>query len=150
MAGSSGSHIISLGATVTPLRRLYLSSTFSCQRTRITTASGGLIPPYQGSVYSALATGTYILNQTTDLTLNYSFSLGDYAHHDFDSNPESPPPLGIRYQQHAVQAVFSRRLSKSFTTRLRYAFYYYDEPTAGGASDYQAHTIFATLTYRLH
>jgi len=150
LAGSSGSHIISLGATVTPLRRLSLSSTFSYQRTRITTASGGLIPPYQGSVYSALATGTYILSPTTDLTLNYSFSLGDYAHHDYVSNPESPPPLGIRYQQHAVQAVLSRRLSKSFTTRLRYAFYYYDEPTAGGAADYQAHTIFATLTYRLH
>jgi hypothetical protein len=149
LAGSSGSHILSLGGTVTPLRRLSLSGTFSFQRTRITTASGGLIPPYQGSVYSALATGTYIFDKATDLALNYSFSLGDYAHHDFDSNPQSPPPLGIRYQQHAVQAVLSRHISKSFTTRLRYAFYYYDEPTAGGATDYTAHTIFATLTYHL-
>jgi hypothetical protein len=148
LAGTWGSHILSLGATFTPLRRLSLSSTFSYQRTRTTTASGGLIPPYQGGVYSALANGTYIFNPATDLTLNYSFSLGDYAHNDSVSNPDSPPPLGIRYQQHAVQAVLSRRVSKNFTARLQYAFYFYDEPTAGGATDYKAHTIFATLTYR--
>jgi len=148
LAGNSGSHIVSLGAAFTPLRRLSLSSTFSYQRTRTTTASGGLIPPYEGGVYSALATGAYIFNPATDLTLNYSFSLADYAQNNFVSNPGSPPPLGIRYQQHAVQTVLSRRVSKNFTTRLQYAFYYYDEPTAGGAANYKAHTVFATLTYR--
>ena len=148
LAGSAGSQIVSLGATVTPWRRLSLSSTFSYDWSRTTTASGGLIPPYEGNIYSALANGTYIFNQATDLSMTYSFSLGDYAHHDFDANPESPPPLGIRYQQHAIQAALSRRLSKNFTTRLRYAYYYYDEPTAGGAVNYKAQTIFATLTYR--
>jgi hypothetical protein len=141
---------VGLGATVTPVRRLSLSGTFSYQQTRTATASDGLLPPYQGNIYSALASGTYVFDPATDLSLNYSFSLADYAHNDTSTNPESPPPLGIRYQQHAIRAILSRRLSKSFTARLQYAFYYYEEPTLGGANDYRAHSIFATVSYRLH
>ena len=148
LAGRSDSHLVSLGTTFTPWRRLTLSGTCSYQRTRATTASDGFLPPYAGSIYGALATSTYVFNETTDLMLNYSFSLADYTQESSAPNPESPPPLGIRYQQHALQAILSRRVGQSFTTRLQYGFYYYDEPTLAGASNYRAQTILASLTYR--
>jgi Planctomycete cytochrome C len=149
LAGEYDSHIYSLGATFTPQRRLSISSTFSYQDTRTATASAGLIPPYKGGVYSALINGTYIFNGTTDLSLNYSFSLADYSHDNSSANPNSPPPLGIQYQQHAVQAALSRRINKNLTTRLHYGYYYYDEPSLVGVNNYEAHSVFITLTYRL-
>jgi len=148
LAGRSDSDLYSLGATLTPLWRLSLSTTLSYQRTRTATASAGFVPAYEGGVYSALIAGSYIINQTTDVMLSYSFSSADYAQDNAGSNPASPPPLGIHYQQHALQAVLSRRVSRNFTTRLQYGFYYYDEPTAAGATNYKAHMILASLTYR--
>jgi hypothetical protein len=94
-----------------------------------------------------LANGTYILNEKTDVSLNYSFSWADYAHDSTDAN--SPPPLGIKYQQHAVQAVLSRRVNKNLTTRLQYGYYHYDEPSLAGANDYRVHSIFGVLAYRM-
>jgi len=58
--------------------------------------------------------------------------------------------LGIRYQQHAVQAVLSRRINSQLTTRLQYGFFYYDEPTSGGVANYKAHLLFASLIYHFH
>jgi mono/diheme cytochrome c family protein len=146
LANEYDSHIYSVGATITPLRRLALSTTFSYQDTRTATPSSGLIAPYKGDVYSALVSGSYILNEVTDLALTYAFSKADYANDSLRTS--SPPPLGIRYQQHAVQATLSRRLNKNLTTRLQYSYYYYDEPSLAGANDYKAHSIFAVLTYR--
>jgi cytochrome c len=149
LAGKYESHIYSLGAIWTPRPRLFLSGTFSYQDTSTTTASSGIIPPYKGGVYSALVGGTYLLDKATDLLLNYSFSLADYSQANFQPSPTSPPPLGIRYQQHALQAAISRRLSKRLTTRLQYGYYYYDEPTAAAVNNYRVQSIFATLTYHL-
>jgi len=108
-----------------------------------------LIPPYKGDVYGALLSGTYILDQTTDLALSYSFSRGDYSD-DRTITPTTPLPMGIKYQQHALQAALIRRISKHLTTRLQYGFYYYDEPSLAGADNYKAHTVLATLVYHFH
>lgn len=150
LAGQYDSHIYSVGATMTPQRRLALTTMFSYQDTRTVTASSGIVPPYRGDVYSALASGTYILNKSTDLLLNYSFSLADYSQSNEVTGPNTPPPLGIKYQQHALQAAISWRLRKNVATRLQYGFYYYDEPTAQDVNNYTAHSIFATLTYSFH
>jgi len=148
LAAHSGSDVYSLGATLTPLWRLSLSTTLSYQRTRTATASAGFIPTYEGQIYSALVSGNYIFNPRTDLAVSYSLSLADYPQNQANANPESPPPLGIRYQQHALQVVLSRHMSPHFTTRLQYGFYYYGEPSAAGATNYKAQMILASLTYR--
>jgi hypothetical protein len=147
LAGKYDSHIYSLGATFTPHQRLYLSSSFSYQDTTTSTPYPEFIPPYKGGVYSALVSGTYILNQVTDLSLSYSLSLADYSQDNSPVNPGNPPPLGIRYQQHALQAALSRRFNKNLTGRLQYGYFYYDEPTLVGANNYKVHSIFAILTY---
>jgi hypothetical protein len=149
LAGKYNSHIYSAGATITPFQRLVLCGTFSYEDSKTATDSSGLIPPYKGDVYSALLSGTYILDQTTDLALSYSFSRGDYSD-ERTITPQRPLPLGIKYEQHALQAALIRRVSKHLTTRLQYGFYYYDEPTLAGASNYKAHTVLATLTYHFH
>jgi hypothetical protein len=119
---------------------------FSYSDSTVTTENTGLIPPYKGGVYSALINGLYIINQSTDFSLTYSFSLGDYSQ---DFSEGSPPPLGIRYQQHALRAGISRRIKKNITTRLQYGYYYYDEPILAGFNDFNAHSIFATLVCRI-
>jgi len=150
LAGKSDSHIYSFGATATPLRQFLLSGTFSFQDSSTITPSGGFVPQYTGHTYSALLSGTYIINEATDLGLTYSFSMSDYSQYEFPIDPRSPPPLGIRYQQHGVQATLTRRVNKYLTTRLQYGFFYYDEPTLANVNDYKAHTVLATLTYHFH
>jgi len=147
-AGQYDANVYSAGLTFTPRRRWALSGTFSYQETTTTTPGGGLIRPYQGDIYSAWIGVTYILTPATDLALNYSFSLADYARPEAAPNPDGPPPPGIRYEQHAVQASLSRRIRKNITTRLQYGYYRYEEPTLAGANDYRVHAIFATLAYR--
>jgi hypothetical protein len=149
LAGEYDSHIYGLGLTLTPRQRLSFSGTFSYQDTITKTASAGFVPPYKGNVYSALAGGTYILNQTTDLLLNYSFSFSDYSQPNPPVNPASPPPVGIRYHQHALQAAVSHRFNKRLSARLQYGYYYYDEPSTADVNNYRVHSIFATMTYHL-
>ena len=149
LAGESDSHVYGLGLTFTPWRRFSLIGTFNYQKSATTTANPGVIPPYEGDIYSALLSGTYILTAKTDFLLNYAFSLADYSQPDPDPFGGSPPPLGIHYQQHAVRATLSHRVNRNITTRLQYGFYYYAEPSLVGADNYRAHTIFATLTFHL-
>ncbi len=148
LAGKTDSHVYSLGATLAPWRRLSLSGTFSYQRSLTETADSNLIPPYQGDIYSALLSGSYILNQSTIIYLNYAFSLGDYTASNVNLGPNTPPPLGISYQQHAVQVALGHQFTKNLSTRLQYTYYYYDEPSASGVNNYKANAIFGTLTYR--
>jgi mono/diheme cytochrome c family protein len=146
LAGRYDSQIYSLGTTITPARRIVLTTMFSYQDTRINTPNPDYIQSYKGNVYSALFNGLYIVNQSTDLSVNYSFSLADYAQPVLE---QGPPPTGIRYQQHAVRAGISRRINKNMTARLQYGYFYYDEPTLAGFNDYTAHSVFATLACRI-
>jgi len=56
-------------------------------------------------------------------------------------------PLGIDYHRHAVQIGARHRFGKNVSTRLQYRFEHYDEPTSGGAVNYEAHTVFATVSF---
>jgi hypothetical protein len=57
--------------------------------------------------------------------------------------------VGIQYQQHAAQIGLTRRFGQNLSARLQYGFYYYSEPSSGGADNYSANAIFATVTWRL-
>lgn len=146
LAGRDNSYNYSLGATVIPQHRMTLTGTFSYENSGITTMGNGLVPSYKGDIYSTLVGGTYLLAKDTDFSLNYGFSMADYNQGALTFN--SPPAVGIRYQQHAVHAALSRRLNEYLSVRLQYGFYYYNEPPANGANDYRAHSVFATLNYR--
>ena len=101
--------------------------------------------PYAGNIYSAIASGSYVLSPMTDLTASYSLSLADFDQENFVGGL----PLGIKYQQHAVQVGLKRRIGKGKTLSLQYSFYHYDEPSSGGFNNFNAQSIFATLSFAL-
>ncbi len=146
-AGESGINVYTLNLTLTPWQRLYFSSTFSFQRSSTVTADNGLavVEPYRGDTYSLLNTATWTLSAKTDLLLNYYFSKADFSQDNFATGL----PLGIRYQQHTLQAGFTHRLSKAVTTKIQYAWYYYSEPSDGNAPNYRGNSVLGMLAFRL-
>lgn len=145
-AGRERGQTVSLGATVTPLRRLSLNATLSYQDSTLTTAADGspAVVPYQGHTVTALASGTYVLSQHTDLFAAYFCSLADYG----QSNYAKGLPLGLEYQRQGAQVGVSRRLGKNVSARLLYRFDCYREPSSGGANNYTAHSIYGTLNFQ--
>jgi hypothetical protein len=141
------SSIYSINNTFTPWRRLCLSGTFSYRDGRTKTAYNGIagIVPYEGDVYSVIASATYVLSDKTDLDTSYSFSRADYR----QNNAVNGLPLGITYDWHSLMAGVRREISKNMTARLQYGFFRYAELTSGNAANYDAHAIFATLLVRL-
>jgi hypothetical protein len=146
LAGQDRSHIISINATMTPMPRLYFFTTFSYRTSTTTTAANGspAVVPYRGDIYTAFASGTCILNRTTDLFGSYAFSEANYGQNDFASGL----PLGIQYLRHSVQVGLARRFSRNISAKLQYRFDYYDEPSSWGANNYRAHSVFGVFTFQ--
>ena len=146
-AGNQDAHVYSANLTLTPWRRLYLSTTFSYSQSRILSGvnNGTTVVPYRGDVYSVLSSASFVLSKSTDLHATYSFSRADYRQH----NQTDGLPLGILYDRHSVLAGITRRLLKNMTGTLQYGFFYYNEPTSGGANNYRAHAVMASLNVAL-
>jgi hypothetical protein len=142
-AGDETTHAYSFNAVLTPVRRLYLSGTFSYSDSRIATAFDGQdgLVPWEGGVYSVLSSATYALNPRTDLRAAYLYSAAGYGQHN-----QAGLPAGIDYDRHSLQLGVTHRFGHQLVTGLQYGFYRYREPTLGGANDYTAHGIFATAT----
>jgi len=146
-AGNQDAHVYSANVTLTPWRRLYLSTTFSYSQSRILSGvnNGTTVVPFRGDVYSVLSSANFVLSKSTDLHGSYSFSRADYRQH----NEAEGLPLGIFYDRHAIMAGVTRRLLKNMTATLQYGFFYYNEPTSGGANNYRAHAVMASLNVAL-
>ena len=148
LAGNHDAHILSFNATMSPFARLYLSTTFSWQDSRISTPGEGTnspsVAPYQGQIYSVISSANYVWNEKTELQSSYSFSCADYG----QNNEVNGLPLGLTYQSHGLQAGISRQLRKNVRLNLQYGWYYYDEPTSGHLADYTAHGVFAVVNVR--
>ena len=100
-----------------------------------------MVVPYRGKVYSVLGNMSYALNDKTDLRASYTFSRADYR----QQNDAAGLPLGIVYRQHGATASLTRRLLKNMSGTVQYGFFYYTEPTSGGANNYKAHADMANM-----
>jgi hypothetical protein len=147
ISGDYASHIYSINTSVTPMRKIFLNAGFSWQPTALTTADNGIntIVPYRGDIYSVLANGTYALSRKTDLFAGYSFSTANYG----QQNLTVGVPVGIIYHEKGAQAGVTHRFTKNISAQLRYGYYRYREPSSGGASDFTANSIFATVMFKL-
>lgn len=145
-AGNYDAHIFGLGGIVTPWQRIYLSSTFSVQNARTATADNNspAIVPYEGQVYSFLNNITFALSPRTDLFATYNLTLADFSQDNFSAGL----PLGVNYQQHALQAGFSRKIFQNIVARFQYGLFLYNDPGLGHAADYTAHAVLGTFTMR--
>ena len=132
-------------ATLTPWRRFYLSGTFTYSQSRAVTADNGdaSVVPYRGDIYTLTATATYALNPKTDLQAIYNFSHAGYG----QNNSAMGVPLGLDFTRHGLIAGLTRRFSPRVSGTLRYEFDQYTEPSSGGANNFTAHGIFATVAY---
>jgi hypothetical protein len=146
LAANLDSHVYSFGATLTPWRRLYLSTTLSYTDSKIVSGvnNGTSSVAYSGDIYSALASANFVLSKATDWHANYSFSRGDYE----QSSSLDRVPFGLLYERHAVTTGLTRRFKKNITTRLEYGFFRYDEGGGREIADYTAHAVLATLNIR--
>jgi hypothetical protein len=147
LAGRDQAHQYGITTTITPTRRLFVDGTFQYQPTSTTTADNGskFINNYHGDIYSVIGSASYILTTNSDLFSSFSYSKADYGQR-FNG---AALPLGIQYQQHAVRFGVNYKFNSSVTAKLHYAFYHYEEPSSANANDYNAHSIFATVTVKL-
>ncbi len=152
LTGHTESQTYSIGAVLTPHPRLYFSGSLSYQPSTTRTANNNIstVGPYHGDTYSADASTTFVLSQSTDLFLGWVFSEANFGQDNAVLlAPTGTVPVDIRYQEQSIQAGLTRRFSKNLAGRLQYSFDYYHEPSSGDANDFRAHTIFATLNLRL-
>jgi hypothetical protein len=146
LSSEHDAHVYSLNAMWTPWRRLYLFTTFSFHDSRTLTGDNGspAIAPFRGHIYSAMASGTYLLDEQTDVNLSYHFSRADFG----QNNAAVSLPLGIDYRSHALRAGLGRRFWKRLAVNLEYFLSLYDEPSARRFNDFTAHGVFASLRAR--
>jgi hypothetical protein len=145
--GQQEAHIYSFNTIITPARRVYLTATLSYSDSRIDTpfdgaTSGQILVPWQGQIYSALASATYLLNTNTDVHLAGVFSQSDFA----QNNQATGLPAGINYQHYGLQVGVTRRFAKNLVANLAYSFYQYREPTSGNYNNYIAQGVLGSLT----
>lgn len=146
-SGKQDAHTYSFNATLTPWRRLYLGNTLTYRHSRTTTENNGVpyVVPYKGDLYSLVSSASYVLSETTDWTTSYTYSRSDYG----QNNVVAGLPVGLDFELHGVQTGVTWRFRKTFTTRLQYGFYNYDEKNTGGYNNYTAHAVFAMLSVKL-
>jgi hypothetical protein len=143
LAGKHYADVYGITAGFAPYRKWYLAAAFTYSDSKTVTAQNGdpSVVPYQGNVYSVVATANYALNKSTEFHAAYSFSRAAYG----QDNLAYGLPLGLDFTRHDLMVGVTRRLTKTLTSSLRYAYYRYAEPTSGGVNDYTAQGIFATL-----
>jgi mono/diheme cytochrome c family protein len=137
---------LSVRATLTPFRRLYLGASASYQDSTLTTAADGspTIVPYRGHTFTLLASGTCVCSTNLDLFAACFFSNADYGQDNFAKGL----PLGIEFQRQGAQFGLSRHFGRNVSAKLQYRFDYYSEPGSGGANNYVAHAIFGALSFQ--
>jgi hypothetical protein len=142
-AGNYDASIYSANVSLNPLRRVYLSETFSYRHTRTSTANNisPVVVPYEGDVYSSMLAATFVMNNKTDITGGYTYSWADYGQNNFPAGL----PLGEVYQWHMANVGITRKIKRNVTANLQYRFYYYDEEKNGGINNYTAHGILASV-----
>jgi hypothetical protein len=147
LAGNYQAQTVAFNTVLTPWRRLFLSTTFSYQNARTSTWANDSpsVVPYQGNIYTVMASASYVLNQKTDLNASYSLSMADFA----QDNAAYGLPLGIKYQQHALQVGIKRQIGKGNSFSVQYSFYHYNEPSSGGFNNFNAQAVFAMLSFEI-
>jgi hypothetical protein len=146
LAGTYLADTYGIGATLSPFPRLRLSGTFTYSDARTATADHDSVSviPYHGDIISFIMNVNYAWTTNREVYAGYAFSRADYGRNDAAEGL----PLGLDYQRHGVTVGLRERLGARVTAGLRYRFYYYSEPGAGGFNDYTAHGVFATLSYK--
>ena len=137
-----------VSATITPMRKLFLSGSMTYSRSRTSTADNNdpSIVPYQGEIYTLIASANYSFNPKTKLQLACNFSHANYA----QNNAFAGVPAGLDYTRQDFIISLSRQFTENLGGAIHFEFSQYEEPGVASANNYSANGIFASLTYQWH
>ena len=80
----------------------------------------------------------------TSLQAGYAFSQTNYG----QDNAAAGTPSGIDFTRNRVIVGLTRQLTKRLSGSLHYEYSEYSEPSSGGANNFTAQGVFATLVYK--
>ena len=137
-----------VSATITPMRKLFLSGSMTYSRSRTSTADNNdpSIVPYQGEIYTLIASANYSVNPKTRLQLACNFSHANYA----QNNTFAGVPAGLDYTRQDFIIGLSRQFTENLGGAIHFEFSQYEEPGVASVNNYSANGIFASLTYQWH
>lgn len=141
------SHIVALNASWSPWSRLYLQAGVNYVDSALRTPASdytAAVLEAQNNYWSVNLNAGIVLDDKTDLNLGYTYYRAD--------NYKDNTPIGIPYgsgaEEHGVSATLSRRINKNLRASLRYGYYNYNDDTASGQRDYDAHVVYTSLQYQ--
>ncbi len=155
-------NIYSMGATWTPINRLFLTGLICYQDTLTTTFDNGsnTVLPFRGNVYSVIGNAGYALDMKSDLDFQMTYSHSD----NFVNNGGYGPTLGLataalNSAQYGLPYMVSddltnasigwkHRINDHTSVGVRFGFWNNHEPSSGGINDYSAYVVSASYTFR--
>ena len=144
------SHILSETVSWTPRHWLYLQGgvNYVWDETRTPAndppAPGGLVLDSENDYWQATFTTGLALGAKTDLQLEYTYSRAD----NYVDNSAAGQPFGAGFEEHTAFATLSRPITRSMIWKLRYGYFKSRDQATGGHTDYEAHLIYTSMTYR--
>lgn len=141
------SHIFAQNVSWTPWTRLYLQAGVNYVWSETETPTSDYtqaVLDAQNNYWTLNFNSGLVLDDKTDLNVGYFYYRAD----NFDDNSADGLPLGMGAEEHGVTATLTRRINKNLRVTLRYGYFHYDEESAGGRNDYEAHIVSSSLQYR--
>ncbi|MFA6544768.1 MAG: hypothetical protein WCS99_10105 [Limisphaerales bacterium] len=140
-------HIASQSLSWAPWSRLFLTGSFNYSLDSTSSASqkvGDLLTEARNDYWMANAGLTFIVDDKTDLTANYSY----YSADNYVDNSLYAMPYGTSENDQTFNVGIKRNFTKTVSGSLSYGYFMHNEPSSGGLYNYNAHLIFSSLTYR--
>lgn len=139
----------SIGSTIhwTPISRLSGNLHASLTKWDLSSYSNNFsgVSPYQGWSWWIGSRWDWVLNPKTDIYAGYDFSRAD-----FDSGTSgSAFAQGLDYRWHRSKAGIHYHWRENVSTFAEYAYSVWDQPSLGGAQDFEAHGVFVGVNWRL-
>ena len=141
-------HIFSQSVSWIPWHRLYLQGAVTWALDETDTPSdhalGGatnVAPDLRNNYWNFSAGAGLVLDNKTDLQLNYFYYLAD----NYVDNSLYSQPYGADSQEHTVSVALIRRFTERIRWSIRYGFFTNDDHTSGGHNNYKSHLVYSTL-----
>lgn len=130
--------------TWTPTPRLFLSGTYTLVEDLTESVAAGLQGVFSGIIvdlpndyWQVSGNLYYVVSQLLDIQLTYQYlEMSNYL-----NTAPTTVPYGSDLVQHHGSARLIFHINDRTRARLGYDYYEYDEPSAGGNRDYEAHLV---------
>jgi hypothetical protein len=141
------SHIFGQSVTWIPWSRLYLQGSLNYAKDETDTPAdqySAATADSRNDYWTASVTSGFVLDNKTDLQLNYFF----FHANNFLEHLDDGQPYGTDAEEHGLTVTLARKINKHLRLTLKYGFFHYRDSATDGHDDYNAHLIYSGLHYR--